>query len=129
MARVILGLLLILSVFSWALILQKYTQFRGLEGKTAKFFQMFRSGRALSDPNTLRAGAGGTPLITVYAAGYRELEAQIGGAGSRGGGVAVSKLRNANAVGVEMQVAAGNRLEARFHRTVPLRGAAITSLK
>ena len=30
---------------------------------------------------------------------------------------------------VEMQVAAGNRLEARFHRTVPLRGAAITSLK
>ncbi|MBZ5696865.1 MAG: MotA/TolQ/ExbB proton channel family protein [Acidobacteriia bacterium] len=109
MARVILGLLLILSVFSWALIFQKYSQFRGLEQKTAKFFQMFRSGRALSDPNTLRAGAGGTPLVSVYAAGYRELEAQIGGSNSRGG-VAVSKLRNANAVGVEMQIAAGDEV-------------------
>ena len=109
-ARVILGLLLILSVFSWALIFQKYSQFRGLEGKTAKFFQMFRSGRALSEPNTLRAGAGGTPLVSVYAAGYRELESQIGGAGSRGGGVAVSRLRNANAVAVEMQVAAGDEV-------------------
>jgi biopolymer transport protein TolQ len=108
-ARVILGLLLILSVFSWALIFQKYSQFRGLEQKTTKFFQMFRSGRALSDPNTLRAGAGGSPLVSVYAAGYRELEAQIGGSSSRGG-VAVSKLRNANAVGVEMQIAAGDEV-------------------
>ena len=57
-ARVILGILLILSVFSWALILQKYSQLGGLDGKTSKFLQMFRAGRGLSDPNTLRAGVG-----------------------------------------------------------------------
>jgi biopolymer transport protein TolQ len=112
-ARVILGLLLVLSVFSWALILQKYAQLSGMEAKTTKFLQMFRAGRGLSDPNTLRAG--GTPLIAVYAAGYRELESQIGGARSRpgAGGVTaqvVTKLRNASAVGVEMQVAAGEEV-------------------
>ena len=71
---------------------------------------MFRAGRGLSDPNTLRAGVGGTPLISVYAAGYRELESQIGGATSRGGVAVAGKLRNANAVGVEMQVAAGEEV-------------------
>lgn len=79
-----------------------------MERKTAKFFEMFRAGRGLSDPNTLRAGVGGSPLVAVYAAGYRELEAQIGGANPRAGGN--GKLRNANAVGVEMQVAAGEEV-------------------
>jgi len=69
---------------------------------------MFRSGRGLSDPNTLRAGAGGTPLISVYAAGYRELESQLGGPGGHAGNP--GKLRNASAVGVEMQVAAGEEV-------------------
>jgi len=108
-ARVILVILLILSVFSWALIFQKYSQLGGLEGKTSKFLKMFRAGRGLSDPNTLRAGAGATPLLEVYAAGYRELESQIGGANPQtreAGG----RVRNANAVGVEMQVAAGEEV-------------------
>jgi biopolymer transport protein TolQ len=108
-ARVILGILLILSVFSWALILQKYSQLGGLDGKTNKFLQMFRAGRGLSDPNTLRAGAGGTPLVEVYAAGYRELESQIGGANPQTRTIS-GKVRNAGAVGVEMQVAAGEEV-------------------
>lgn len=111
-ARVILGILLFLSIFSWALILQKFSQLSGLDNKTARFLQMFRSGRGLADPNTLRAGAGTTPLVAVYAAGYREFEAQVnGGPGRPGGGTATAtKLRNANAVGVEMQVAAGEQV-------------------
>ena len=56
-----------------------------MERKSTQFLQMFRAGRGLSDPNTLRAGAGGTPLVSVYAAGYRELEAQIGGANRASG--------------------------------------------
>jgi biopolymer transport protein TolQ len=109
-ARVILGILLILSIFSWALILQKLAQLGGMDGKTSKFLQMFRTGRGLSDPNTLRAGAGSTPMISVYAAGYRELESQIGGPGTRGSTGEAGKLRNASAVGVEMQVAAGEEV-------------------
>jgi biopolymer transport protein TolQ len=106
-ARVILGILLFLSIFSWALILQKFSQLGGIDRKTNKFITMFRSGRGLSDPNTLRAGSGSTPMISVYTAGYRELEAQIGGANRPATG---TKLRNATAVGVEMQVAAGEEV-------------------
>lgn len=114
-ARVILGILLFLSIFSWALILQKFSQLSGLDNKTARFLQMFRTGRGLADPNTLRAGAGTTPLVAVYAAGYREFEAQLGTVQARsgGGGTATAtapKLRNANAVGVEMQVASGEEV-------------------
>ena len=111
-ARVILGILLFLSIFSWALIFQKFSQLSGLDQKTARFLQMFRTGRGLADPNTLRAGAGSTPLVSVYAAGYREFEAQLGTANPRAGGATATatKLRNANAVGVEMQVAAGEEV-------------------
>jgi biopolymer transport protein TolQ len=110
-ARVVLGILLILSVFSWAIILQKSSQFGRIEPQTRKFLQMFRAGRGLPDPNTLRVGAGGTPLVAVYQAGYRELEAQLGGPTARGNPSAGGgKLKNANAVGVEMQVAAGEEV-------------------
>jgi len=111
-ARVILGILLFLSIFSWALILQKFSQLSGLDQKTARFLQMFRTGRGLADPNTLRAGAGTTPLVAVYAAGYREFEAQIGAAHAHASAptATATKLRNANAVGVEMQVAAGEEV-------------------
>jgi biopolymer transport protein TolQ len=113
-ARIVLGILLILSIFSWAIIFQKSSQFGRIEPQTKKFLQMFRAGRALPDPNTLRVGAGGdTPLVTVYQAGYRELEAQLGGGGGRGnpGGTATAtKLKNASAIGVGMQVAAGEEV-------------------
>jgi biopolymer transport protein TolQ len=71
---------------------------------------MFRSGRGLADPNTLRAGASGTPLVSVYAAGYREFEAQVGGPNARPAAGLTGKLKNANAVGVGMQVAAGEEV-------------------
>ena len=110
-ARVVLGILLILSVFSWAIILQKSSQFGRIEPQTKKFLKMFRAGRGLPDPSTLRAGAGGSPLVMVYQAGYRELEAQLGSATARGNpSVGAAKPKNANAVGVEMQVAASDEV-------------------
>lgn len=105
MARIILGILLLLSVFSWALILQKWYQLGGIERKTSRFLQMFRAGGGLPNPKQLRAGSGGTPLIAVYDAGYGELQSQLNGQNPHGG-----KVRNANAVGVEMQVAAGDEV-------------------
>jgi biopolymer transport protein TolQ len=112
-ARVILGFLLILSIFSWAIIFQKWQQFRSIGSQTKRFLEMFRSGRGLPDPGTLRAGAGGTPLVAVYAAGYREFEAQMGNASARSVGAAsVSdrNLKNAHAVAVQMQVAAAEEV-------------------
>jgi biopolymer transport protein TolQ len=108
-ARVVLCILLVLSVFSWAIIFQKSRAFGQIEPQTKKFLQMFRAGRGLPDPNTLRAGAGETPLVVVYQAGYKELEAQLHSVKSQPGGEP-PRVKNPRAVGVEMQVAAGEEV-------------------
>jgi biopolymer transport protein TolQ len=105
LARIILGILLILSIFSWALILQKWYQLGGLDRKTTRFLQTFRAGGGLPNPKQLRAGSSGTPLVAVYDAGYAELSSQLAGGNPHGG-----KVRNANAIGVEMQVAASDEV-------------------
>jgi len=112
-ARIVLCILLILSVYSWAIIFKKSGQFSRIDSQTSRFLQIFRAGGGLPSPSTLRASAGGTPLASVYQAGYRELEAQLNTANSRssGGGVAVAgKLKNASAVGVEMHLAAAEEV-------------------
>jgi len=113
-ARIVLGILLILSVFSWAIIFQKSSQIGRIETQTKKFLQMFRSGGGLPDPRTLKAGVGSTPMVSVYEAGYHELEAQLRGPGGnspRGNpGPSTGRVRNANAVGVGMQVAAADEV-------------------
>jgi biopolymer transport protein TolQ len=110
-ARAVLAILLILSVFSWAIILQKSGQMSGIDSATKRFLQMFRSG-ALPDPRTLRAGTGANPLVSVYEAGYRELEAQMGALNPRGGGTAtaVRTVKSTSAIGVEMQIAAAEEV-------------------
>lgn len=113
-ARIVLCILLILSIFSWAIIFQKSSQIGRIETRTKKFLQMFRSGGGLPDPRTLKAGVGATPLVSVYEAGYHELEAQLrgtGGSSPRGNPVATpGRVKNANAVGVGMQVAAAEEV-------------------
>lgn len=72
---------------------------------------MFRAGKGLPDPKTLRAGAAGTPFVAVYEAGYRELEGQLGVSNPRANAAAGNiALKNPRAVGVEMQVAAGDEV-------------------
>jgi biopolymer transport protein TolQ len=114
---VVLAILLVLSVFSWAIIFQKSRTLGQIDKQTRKFLEMFRAGRGLPDPATLRMGAGGTPLVVVYQAGYRELEAQLGMPSSRpaapgmtAGAAVAPRVKSANAVGVQMQVAAGEEV-------------------
>src|SRR6202044_1838822 len=86
-----------------------------IEAHTKKFLQMFRAGRGLPDPNTLKMGAGDSPWVTVYQAGYRDLEAQLGASDHRpvppgmapAASQSTGRVKNPSAVGVQMQVAAG----------------------
>jgi biopolymer transport protein TolQ len=111
-ARIDLLILLVFSLFSWAIIFEKYVLFARVERQTAKFLRLFRAGRRLPDPETLRVAADGSPLIPVYAAGYRELESQRE-RGNPHPGVA----RNPHTIEVEMQLAAAEevrRMEQRM---------------
>ncbi|MFZ0636473.1 MAG: MotA/TolQ/ExbB proton channel family protein, partial [Candidatus Acidiferrales bacterium] len=90
---------------SWAIILAKSSAFSRIEPQTKKFLQVFRAGRGLADPRTLRAAADGSPLASLYDAGFHELQAQLSSANPPGG-----KLKNLNAVGVEMKLAAAEEV-------------------
>ncbi|HEV2288136.1 MAG TPA: MotA/TolQ/ExbB proton channel family protein [Candidatus Acidoferrales bacterium] len=113
MAKAVLLILLFLSVFSWAIIIQKKRLFGTIEPRTRRFMQLFRTGRGLPDPNALRAGSSGSPLVNVYDAGYRELEGQLAGGNPHPG-----KLKNPRAVLVEMQVASAEEVRS-MERMMP----------
>lgn len=101
-ARVVLLLLLLFSLLSWALIFQKYRVFGQIERRTARFVQNFRAGRGLPEPKSL--GTAGSPLEVVYAAGYRELQVQ------RAAGNPHGSVKSINAITVAMQLAAADEV-------------------
>jgi biopolymer transport protein TolQ len=101
-ARVVLAMLLVFSLFSWALIFQKWRMFSRMNQQTALFLRIFRSNRILPDPKQM--GAGGSPLEAVYAAGYREVESQIRAGNPHG------KITSLNSVTVSMQLAAAEEV-------------------
>src|ERR1700676_4832907 len=94
-ARVVLGMLLAFSLFSWALIFQKSRMFSRMNHQTALFLRIFRSNKILPDPKQM--GTGGSPLESLYSAGYREVESQTRTGNPTG------KIASLNAVTVSMQ--------------------------
>jgi biopolymer transport protein TolQ len=101
-ARIVLILLLFFSLISWALIFQKLRLFARIDRQTDRLLQIFRATKGLPEPRSL--GAAGSPLETVYAAGYRELQSQLAGANPHG------KVKSVNAIAVGMQLAAAEEV-------------------
>jgi biopolymer transport protein TolQ len=93
-------MLLGFSLFSWALIFQKWRKFSRINKQTALFLRIFRSNKILPDPKQM--GAGSSPLEALYAAGHREVESQL-----RGPQGTVTSL---NAVTVSMQLTAAEEV-------------------
>src|ERR1700691_5975157 len=81
-ARVVLTILFCFSLFSWALIFQKLSLFSRLERQTLIFLRVFRATKGLPEPRAV--GRTGSPLETVYAAGYSELASQLAGSNPHG---------------------------------------------
>jgi biopolymer transport protein TolQ len=101
-ARVVLAMLLVFSLFSWALIFQKLFMFSRINRQTSLFLRIFRANRTLPDPRQM--GGHGSPMETVYAAGVNELESQIRSGNPTG------KVTSLNAITVNMQLAAGEEV-------------------
>jgi biopolymer transport protein TolQ len=108
-----LVILLVFSLFSWAIIFEKFGLFRQVGKHTASFLRMFRQARELPNASTLEAVASASPLVRVYAAGYHEWERQSGGSNPHPG-----PPRNPQAVAVEMQLAAAEETR-RLERWMP----------
>src|ERR1700720_1723158 len=99
-ARGVLALLLLFSIISWAMIFQKLGMFGRVRRQSDQFLRIFRATRGVANPQAL-ANAG-SPFASVYAAGYRELQSQVGGAT---GNPHPPKLKSLSAFPVSMQLA------------------------
>jgi len=104
-ARGVLALLLMFSVISWAMIFQKLGVFGRIRRQSDQFLRVFRATRGVANPQALATA--GSPFSTVYAAGYRELQSQVGGST---GNPHPPKLKSLQAVTVSMQLAAAEEV-------------------
>jgi biopolymer transport protein TolQ len=104
-ARGVLALLAIFSIVSWALILQKLGLLGRIRRRGDEFLRVFRATRGIANPQALVSV--GSPFANVYAAGYRELQSQVGGQPSN---PHPPKVKSLQAVTVNMQLAAADEV-------------------
>jgi biopolymer transport protein TolQ len=81
-AKFVLILLLLFSIYSWAIIITKWLWLRRAEGSTKAFLARFRGGAKLSDLYT-EAEGDESPIGRVFLAGYDEITGQIGDSGGQ----------------------------------------------
>jgi biopolymer transport protein TolQ len=73
LAKVVLGILLIFSVVSWALIVEKWWQFRRVRRHTVTFLRIYRDARRPSAVNAAAKKFRESPLAQMYAAAHQEI--------------------------------------------------------
>ena len=104
-ARGVLLILLFFSIVSWAMILQKLGLFSRIRGQSDQFLRIFRASHGVANPQALAAAI--SPFSSVYLAGYRELQRQVGGSS---GNPHPPKLKSLQAVTVSMQLASAEEV-------------------
>lgn len=109
--RIVLLILLGFSVLSWAIIFRKYLNLRRVREATERFLEAFRSGEKFPEAKPLVTTFRSSPIVVLYAAGLKEVKAQVH-KNPQGG-----KLENPDAIGVALHLASAAevaRLERRM---------------
>jgi len=75
--QAVLLILVLFSVVSWAIILQKTWTFRVSARDTARFLDAFRRSSKFSEVQAVCPTVSATPLVGVFQAGYAEMNAQF----------------------------------------------------
>lgn len=82
--QAVLVILVVFSVASWAIILQKFWSFKRAERDTSRFLDVFRRSSKFSEVQAVCPSVPATPLVGVFQAGYAEMNAQFRAAGQPG---------------------------------------------
>lgn len=111
--KTVLGILLIFSIISWAVMLVVWQRFRRSQRASRRFVGMFRKAKRLADVQSGVGPLAHAALVGLFRAGYAEIEAQISHA--EGGRQTVKSLDS-----VERSLIRATRIEsARLSRFVP----------
>jgi biopolymer transport protein TolQ len=96
-AKVVLAILLIFSIYSWAIILTKWLWFKRAEAATRRFLSRFHGGAKITELYSGIEDYEQSPVSRVFVAGYEEITSQIDQAGGQ--------VRSLDALARELQSA------------------------
>ncbi|GGH13001.1 MotA/TolQ/ExbB proton channel family protein [Silvibacterium dinghuense] len=82
LALAVLGILLIASIWSWAIILGKWSSFRRAATQSRKFLRAFRKATRLQEIATVSEQFKPSPLVGVFDEVYETYKRQTGGYGA-----------------------------------------------
>ena len=121
LSQVVLAILLVFSVVSWAIILFKTFSYRAVARQTSTFLDVFRRSQKFSDVQAICPSLPASPLVGVFQAGYAEITAQFRltgqGTGSPPGASSRPILKSLEAVDralIRAATAEVNKLERRL---------------
>jgi biopolymer transport protein TolQ len=109
-AKVVLLILLIFSLVSWAIILSKWSVLRRARVQSGRFVRAFRKAQRLQDVGAVAEQFRPSPLVGVFEGGFEEYRRQ--------GAAANGIIRNPLAIQRAMQIANSEEL-TRFERNLP----------
>ena len=108
-AKMVLLLLLIFSLISWAIILSKWSLLRRARIRSGRFVRAFRKAQKLQDVSAVAEQFRPSPLVGVFEGGFEEYRRQAGPSGA---------IKNPTAIQRAMQIAASEEM-TRFERNLP----------
>jgi biopolymer transport protein TolQ len=93
LSQIVLAILIVFSIVSWAIILFKTFAYRTVERQTATFLDVFHKSQKFSDVQAVCPSLPDSPLVGVFQAGYAEITAQFRLTGQTGGSPAGAPAR------------------------------------
>ena len=109
-AKVVLLILLVFSLFSWAIILAKWSSFGRARTQSGRFLRAFRKAVRLQDVAAVSEQFKPSPLVAVFEGAYTEYRRQVGNP--------TGLMKNAAAVERAAQIASSEEL-TRLERRLP----------
>ena len=109
-AKVVLLILLLFSVLSWAIILAKWSLLRRARVQSGRFLRAFRKAQRLTDIAAVADQFKPSPLVAVFEGGFEEFRRQ--------GAVSSGVVKNTTSIQRAMQIASSEEL-TRFERNLP----------
>ena len=82
-AKAVLIILLLFSIYSWSIIITKWLWLRKAENATKEFLSRFRTTAKLTELYASVDSSNQSPVSRVFIAGYDEVAGQVGDAGGR----------------------------------------------
>lgn len=108
-AQIVLIILLVFSILSWAVIFKKRRNFKEARRASEEFLRIFRQSKKLSEIKAAATSLKSSPLVEVFLGGYREIEGQVYYTDNPG----KPRIRSIEAVHRALQIASSGELTRR----------------